>query len=61
MCLCYGFYHLGVFRLRAVATGGRGLSFAKRTLVGWMSLVVESRKVEIALAEGLCDWGGGIS
>jgi hypothetical protein len=53
---------LDVFRLGRIAIGGKmnppgNLSFANRTLVGWMSASFTQRD-EITLAEGLCDLEG---
>jgi hypothetical protein len=50
---------LDLFRLRAIAAGGRMIpsghfSFTKRTLVGWMS-GSWTKKVGIDFADGLCD------
>jgi hypothetical protein len=55
---------LDMFRLGAVATGGKknpsgNLSFKKTTFVGCMS-GSSSQRDGIAFAEGFCDLGGGI-
>jgi hypothetical protein len=53
------------FRLRAVATGWRGLQSSNLSLRKelWLDrcLGIKPRIVGITLAEDLCDWGGGIT